>query len=48
MTNQLEDELAETKGLLKNILATLGACPRIENLLQKSWIWCFFPLILVK
>ena len=42
MTNQLEDELAETKGLLKNILATLGACPRIEIYCEKVEIGQFF------
>ncbi len=26
----------------------LGACPRIENLLRKSWIWPDFPIIFVK
>ncbi|MCP4289946.1 MAG: hypothetical protein GY792_36955, partial [Gammaproteobacteria bacterium] len=26
----------------------LGACPRIENLLWKSWIWPYFPIIFVK
>ncbi len=26
----------------------LGACPRIEGLLQQSWIRPYFPMILVK
>ena len=29
-------------------LKTLGGCPRIENLLRKSWIWPDFPIIFVK
>ncbi len=29
-------------------LLPLGACPRIENLLWKSWIWPYFPIIFVK
>ena len=29
-------------------MKTLGACSRIENLLQKTWIWPYFSLIFVK
>ncbi len=31
-----------------HLLFSLGACPRIENILQKIWIWPDFSLILVK
>ncbi len=32
----------------KQGVSSLGACPRIENLLWKSWIWSDSPIIFVK
>ena len=31
-----------------NVGRVLGGCPRIENLLRKSWFWPDFPIFFVK